>query len=152
MKKQYLINLSIITTCLVIFSGCQNNDKVENQKQITKIEQHSNNKEKSKKEVIKIEKKIVKEDKKEKEEKEIGNPSKGQKIFTRKLKKACGVNGGVIAKKHTQNEWKEIIKEGKLANTISSLCNGAKVKDKYLLDIGSFFIQYANDSGNIPSC
>jgi 7-keto-8-aminopelargonate synthetase-like enzyme len=31
--------------------------------------------------------------------------AKGQKLYSKKLKKACGVNGGVVAGKHTQDEW-----------------------------------------------
>jgi len=94
----------------------------------------------------------IKPKKEEKTTKNQPNPSKGQKIFARKLKKECGVNGGVIAKKHTQSEWQELIKNKKLADEISSMCNGAKVNEKYLPDIGAFFIQFASDSGNVPSC
>lgn len=77
---------------------------------------------------------------------------KGLKIFSKKIKETCKIDGGVFAKKHTQDEWTAIIEEGTLADEIKTLCNGAEVKEKYLEDIGDFVKEYANDSGNIPSC
>ena len=78
--------------------------------------------------------------------------AKGQKIYSKKLKKACGFNGAEFAKKHTQDEWKSIGENG-LADEIKKLCPNAKpLKKKYLKDVLDFAIQYASDSGNVPSC
>ncbi len=77
---------------------------------------------------------------------------KGQKLIIKKLKKACGFNGGVLAKKHTQEEWKKIQDEGKLAEEIKLLCPKSKpLKKKYLTHIYDFLHNYASDSGNVPS-
>ena len=79
--------------------------------------------------------------------------SKGQKLFTKKLKKACDMTGAKMAAKHSQDEWEAINEEGKLAEEIKTICpNVKKVKDKFLPHYYDFFYEYANDSGNVPSC
>jgi hypothetical protein len=79
--------------------------------------------------------------------------AKGQKIFIKKYKKSCGFNGGVMAKKHTQKEWKEIYDSGKLNDELLKQCPKAKeAKEKYLKHMYDFFFNYASDSGNVPSC
>lgn len=83
----------------------------------------------------------------------FASPSKGQKIIIKKLKKPCGFNGAVLAKKHTQDEWKKIYYEGKLNEEIKRFC--PKVKDdlskKYSRHVYDFLYNYASDSGNVPS-
>ena len=80
------------------------------------------------------------------------NVSKGQKIIIKKLKKPCGFNGAVLAKKHTQDEWKAIQSSGKLNDEIAKICPKAKpLKDKYLTHVYDFLYNYASDSGNAPS-
>jgi hypothetical protein len=81
------------------------------------------------------------------------NVSKGQKIIIKKLKKPCGFNGGILAKKHTQDEWTAIQNEGRLNAEIAKLCPKAKpLKDKYIPHVYDFLNNYASDSGNVPSC
>jgi hypothetical protein len=78
--------------------------------------------------------------------------AKGQKIYSKKLKKACGFNGAEFAKKHTQDEWKAIGAGGMNAE-IKKLCPSAKdLKEKYIQDVLDFSINFASDSGNVPSC
>jgi len=161
MNNINLLKFSLITTLLLTFSACQDNkshqanDKTTQTKEVKKTDINPQKDIMIKKEVNITKAPIVKKETAKhsiSKINKVGNPSKGQKIFAKKLKNICGVNGGVIAKKHTQDEWKKIIKDGKLSQTISSMCKGAQIKDKYLLDLGAFFIQFANDSGNIPSC
>lgn len=81
--------------------------------------------------------------------------AKGQKLYMKKLKNDCGMKGAVVAGKHTQSEWEAINKAGKLADEIKVICPAVKdgaLKDKYLEDYYDFFHEYANDSGNVPSC
>ncbi len=81
--------------------------------------------------------------------------TKGQKLFTKKLKSACGVSGAVMAGKHTQAEWEEINSDGKMANEIKTICPSVKdkaLKGKYLEHYFDFFKEYGSDSGNVPSC
>jgi hypothetical protein len=83
----------------------------------------------------------------------MADAGKGQKIYSKKLKKACGFNGAVMAKKHKQSEWKSINSSGKLGDEIKKLCPASKpLKDKYLKDLYDFFYNFASDSGNVPSC
>jgi len=77
---------------------------------------------------------------------------KGQKLYSKKLKAACGFNGAEFAKKHTQDEWKAIGVAGMNAE-IKKLCPKAKdLKDKYIKDVLDFSVNFASDSGNVPSC
>lgn len=80
---------------------------------------------------------------------------KGQQLFTKKLKDPCGMTGAALAGKHAQYEWEEIKEDGKLAEEIKKLCPNVKdsdLKDSFLEHYYDFFYEYANDSGNVPSC
>ncbi|MEA1914449.1 MAG: cytochrome C [Campylobacterota bacterium] len=79
--------------------------------------------------------------------------AKGQKLFSKKLKKSCGMTGAKMAGKHSQDEWETLQEDGKLAEEIMKICPDVKkVKEKYLPHYYDFFKEYANDSGNVPSC
>jgi len=78
---------------------------------------------------------------------------KGQKLFTKKLKNDCNMTGSKMAAKHSQDEWESIYENGKLEIEIKKICPKTKeIKAKYLDHYYDFFYEYANDSGNIPSC
>ena len=80
---------------------------------------------------------------------------KGQKYYMKKLKKACGISGGAMASKHTQEEWQKINADGEIIAEIKTICPNAKdssLKDKYLGHYFDFFFEFASDSGNIPAC
>lgn len=81
--------------------------------------------------------------------------TKGQKLYLKKLKSSCKMNGAKMAAKHSQGEWEEINEEGKMADEIKSICPSVAdkaLKGKYLPHYYDFFHEYANDSGNVPSC
>jgi len=81
------------------------------------------------------------------------NVAKGQKLFVKKLKSDCGMTGAKIAAKHSQDEWEAINDAGKLSDEIKTLCPKVKsVKEKFIPHYYDFFYEYANDSGNVPSC
>lgn len=80
---------------------------------------------------------------------------KGQKLFIKKFKKPCGFNGAKFAAKHSQIEWETINKEGKFKEELMKICPNVQeddIKDKWLPHIYDFSYEYANDSGNVPSC
>jgi len=78
---------------------------------------------------------------------------KGQKIYSKKLKATCGMDGGKFAGKHTQDEWTAIVDGGKLAAEVTAICGAdAKVKKKKLGHLGDFVKEFASDSGNVPNC
>jgi len=79
--------------------------------------------------------------------------AKGQKLFMKKLKSDCGMTGAQVAAKHSQDEWESIKEEGKLADEIKVICPKVKdIKEKFIPFYYDFFYEYANDSGNVPSC
>ncbi|MEA2019345.1 MAG: cytochrome C [Campylobacterota bacterium] len=81
--------------------------------------------------------------------------TKGQKLFSKKLKKACGMSGAKMAGKHSQDEWESIQENGALAGEIKKICPNVKdksLKGKYIPHYYDFFYEYASDSGNVPSC
>jgi len=83
----------------------------------------------------------------------FADPSKGQKIYIKKMKKPCGFNGAEMSKKHTQQEWKDLFDAGKLNEELLNFCPEAKpLKDKYLEHVFDFLYNYASDSGNVPTC
>ncbi len=83
------------------------------------------------------------------------DPAKGLKLYSKKLKKACGLKGSEFAAKHTQAEWEKIMEEGKMAAEIKAICPDVKdkaLKEKYIPHYFDFSYEYAKDSGNVPSC
>ncbi len=83
----------------------------------------------------------------------------GQKIYLKKLKAKCGANGAKTAALHSQDEWETLKEEGNLAEALIKACPKAKkvivnekFQSKYMDDLYDFFYEYANDSGNVPSC
>ncbi len=81
----------------------------------------------------------------------IASEGKGQRIFLKKLRKACGHNGFVMAKKHTQEEWTKIFKTGNLNRTMALYCTGAKTfKIAEERHVAEFLVAFASDSGQIP--
>jgi len=83
----------------------------------------------------------------------MADTAKGQKLYSKKLKKACGFSGAKMAAKHSQDEW-EALKDG-LGAEIKTICPKVKdkaLKGKYMGHYYDFFYEYANDSGNVPSC
>jgi len=78
------------------------------------------------------------------------NVTKGQKLYAKKLKSVCGMTGAKMSAKHSQDEWEEIGVDG-LNAEIKKQC-GTTTKEKYLPHLYDFFYEYANDSGNVPSC
>lgn len=83
----------------------------------------------------------------------FADPGKGQKIFIKTMKKPCGMTGGDMALKHTQEEWQAIQDAGKLNEELMKFCPDAKpLKDKYVPHVFDFLHNYASDSGNVPAC
>jgi hypothetical protein len=83
------------------------------------------------------------------------DPAKGQKIFIKKFKSKCGFNGAKFAAKHSQDEWETIMNNGKFKEEMIKICPNIKkgdVKDSWIQHIYDFSYEYANDSGNVPSC
>lgn len=83
------------------------------------------------------------------------DPVKGQKLFAKKLKKLCDMNGAKFAAKHSQTEWTELKDAGKFEEEMIKICPNVKpgyLSEKLQEHIFDFSYEFANDSGNVPSC
>ena len=80
---------------------------------------------------------------------------KGQKLFSKLLKGPCDMTGAKFAAKHSQEEWKELKASGKFEAEVIKICPNVKAGElsesvqEHIID---FSIEFANDSGNVPSC
>jgi hypothetical protein len=51
----------------------------------------------------------------------LADKNKGQKIYLKKLKASCGINGDQFARKHTQKEWEDIHAAGKFSDELMKI-------------------------------
>ena len=80
---------------------------------------------------------------------------KGQKLYSKLLKDPCGMTGAKFAAKHSQEEWKALKASGKFEEEVIKICPNVKAGDlsqSVQENIIDFAIEFANDSGNVPSC
>jgi hypothetical protein len=91
----------------------------------------------------------------------LADAAKGQKYYLKFFKKKTGLNGAKFATVHSQDEWKTyfandaekfIAEYSKTYPKMEKFLTGSKFKSKYSKHIKDFCIEYANDSGNVPSC
>lgn len=89
----------------------------------------------------------------------MADPAKGQKLYLKYLKSVTEMNGAKFAAKHTQDEWEELFaddgagfkKEFGVNEKAQKFFEGEKFK-QIMPHIKDFAIEYASDSGNVPSC
>ena len=86
--------------------------------------------------------------------------AKGQKVYLKKFKSQFDMNGAKFAATHSQDEWEELFEddaEGFIKEfserypKAAPYLSNPKTLKKIML-IKDFVIEYANDSGNVPSC
>lgn len=85
---------------------------------------------------------------------------KGQKIYLKTFKSKFHVSGAKFAAEHTQDEWEELFEDNgeefikvyseKYPKAEKFLKNPKNWKK--LEHVRDFVIEYASDSGNVPSC
>lgn len=89
-----------------------------------------------------------------------GNPDTGQRIYLKMMGDPLGMNGADFAKQQTMQGWKDLF-EGNGEKFIKMYAEKyPAIKDyltgelfqKHMPHIKAFFIHYAKDSGNFPSC
>ena len=90
----------------------------------------------------------------------MADSAKGQKYYLKYMKDASGMNGAKFAALHTQAEWKALF-DGKGEKFVAemstkypgleSFLKGDKF-EKFMPDIRDFCVEFASDSGNVPSC
>lgn len=85
----------------------------------------------------------------------MADAAKGQKLYLKYMKKILGMNGAKFAAQHTQDEWEELFEDDaagfKKKFGPNKFFDGEKFK-KIAPHIKDFAIEYASDSGNVPSC
>lgn len=80
---------------------------------------------------------------------------KGQKLYSKFLKKSCDMTGAKFAAVHSQDEWKQIKEAGNFEAEIIKICPNVKegeIKESIQEHIFDFSFEFANDSGNVPAC
>ncbi len=79
---------------------------------------------------------------------------KGQKIFKKKFRRACGFSGVRFARNHTSAEWEEIYDSGKFQAEAKKICPRLKInkiKKSWWPSVYKFSYKYASD-GMVPKC
>ncbi len=80
---------------------------------------------------------------------------KGGRILTNSMLKGCPMLLADLAATHTKKEWAQIVKDGKLADTIHSICPKAEFKpipQDEMKDVLDYLQYYSKDGGALPSC
>ncbi len=79
--------------------------------------------------------------------------SRGQRLYLKKMKKTCAMNGADFAKKHTQDVWHTLKEVGYFSEEVAKICPNLKeFKEGWSERIFDFVYEYASDSGHVPSC
>jgi len=52
----------------------------------------------------------------------MADVKKGHKIYKKKLQKSCKLPGSLFARKHTQDEWEELMEDDKFKETVKKIC------------------------------
>jgi len=90
----------------------------------------------------------------------FADAAKGQKYYLKYMKDSSGMNGAKFAAQHTQTEWKALF-DGKAEKFVTEYATKYPALDaflkgdkfeKFMPDIRDFCIEFASDSGNVPSC
>ena len=72
-----------------------------------------------------------------------GEESDGAKLYREKMQKGCSMSGYMLARKRTKAEWELIAKEGKLAETLKTLCPTVVFKNIWTPDIYEYLYKNA---------
>jgi len=84
----------------------------------------------------------------------------GQKYYLKFMKPKTGYNGTKFAAMHTQAEWKALFADDGAGFKKEFVAKHPDLKDflegdtfkKIMKDLQDFAVEYASDSGNVPSC
>ncbi len=86
--------------------------------------------------------------------------AKGQKVYLKKFKSKFDMSGAKFAALYSQDEWEELFEDDaagfikefseRFPDAAPYLSNPKTLKRIMLMK--DFAIEYANDSGNVPSC
>ena len=80
---------------------------------------------------------------------------KGGRILGNAMIKHCPMILADIAGSHSKADWATIVQEGKLVETMHSICPKTEIKpiaEDNMKDVLDFLQYYARDGGALPSC
>ena len=78
---------------------------------------------------------------------QAGIVSDGEKLYQDELQKDCKMSGFSLARQKTKEQWEEIAKKGKLADTITSICPEVNFNNIWTPDIYEYlYINAASSS------
>lgn len=77
---------------------------------------------------------------------QTGQFSDGAKLYNEELHKDCKMSGYSLARKKSKEEWEDIAKKGKLAETITSICPQVKFNNNWTPDIYEYLYKNAISS------
>ncbi|MCF6245226.1 MAG: hypothetical protein L3J43_09330 [Sulfurovum sp.] len=52
----------------------------------------------------------------------VADVKNGHKIYKKKLQKSCKLPGSLFARKHTQDEWEELMEDNKFKEAVKKIC------------------------------
>ncbi len=79
---------------------------------------------------------------------QTGEFSDGAKLYNDELRKDCKMSGFSLARQKTKEQWEEIAKNGKLADTITSLCPKVEFNNLWTPDIYEYLQKNASSSSS----
>ncbi|MCD6654117.1 MAG: hypothetical protein LT067_05060 [Sulfurovum sp.] len=87
---------------------------------------------------------------------EVGSKiEEGQKLFKKKLRKACKFSGIKFARYHTQEEWEEFHEQAKFPEEAKRICpklDLKTIKPSWWEPIYEFTREYGEGGGHVPKC
>ncbi len=115
------IIISFLVALLFFISGCEQKVQTQEQSKTTQTE---------------VQEELI----------ETGIISDGEIIYRDKMQKVCNMSGYSLARKNTKSQWKKIAENGKLAQTIKTICPGVKFNNNWTPDIYEFLHKNALNS------
>ncbi len=80
---------------------------------------------------------------------------KGGRILSNSMLEGCPMLLADLAATHSKKEWADIVKNGKLEETIHTICPKAELKpipENEMKDVLDYLQYYSQDGGALPSC
>jgi len=77
----------------------------------------------------------------------------GMKVYSKKMKEACGFSGVKFTATHTPSQWQKFYDEGKLVDEFKLICPKiTDYNDAWTEHLFAFVYEYGKGSGNEPTC
>ena len=84
----------------------------------------------------------------------MANAKKGQRVYKKKMHRACKLPGSIFARKHTQEEWEDFNSKGQFKEETKKICPNlelTKLSDKQWKDLYDFTYKFGLGGAEIPN-